>query len=1039
MATAQTRTISGTVLSGDDGEPLVGASVSVKGKNLGTATNQDGKFVLANIPVSEKSLIVAYLGYETQEVSIADNLQIVLKLSHTTLDEVVVTALGISREKKSLGYAATTITSDDINATGNRSAINALQGKVPGMEIVSASGAPGASSRVVLRGIATLGGSGSIQPLYVIDGVPVSNGVTNNTDLNNGYDFGNRANDINPNDIESVTVLKGGSATALYGSRATGGAIIIVTKSGAKSKGKAKIDVSSTTTFENTLKLPTFQNEFGQGWYNRDTYYDLMENGSWGPRFDGKVHPWGFVVDNQQQIKPYVAMQNNVKDFFDVGFTTNNNISISNGDDNKSYYVSYGNISSDGIMPSPSDAYKRNNIALRGTTKFLKIFTSSASLNYVRKDSKFVITGQDQSVLDAVWQTPRDINIVDLKDYNNKFNNVDNYYTIYSQNPYYVLNEHGTKYGEDRIYGNVGLDAAPLSWLTVKFKVGSDIANSTLKAWRAITKSARADYNNETGSVAEASWRTSELNTDFMLDIHKRFDFDLSLNAILGHNFNQRDARAQATSVQGLDIPFFYNLSNSASQPTIAESISQRRLVGAYANVDLGYKDLVYLNLTARNDWSSTLPADNRSFFYPSASLSFIFSELIEKNDILSFGKIRFGIGQTGKDADPYLIYPSFSQASITDGYRTQSFPVSTASGDGVNGFSVSNLIGNDKLQPEITTEKEIGLDLRFFNSRVNFDVAYYDKTTTDLIWQVPISAATGYTYQTMNLGKITNKGWELAASFVPVETKDLKWEINVNYSKNKNLLVELTNGLEQITLAGTSSVTLVSRPGYPIGLFEATVPATDPDGHIIVNNQGLPTFKDEKEVVGNSQNDFRIGGGTTLTFKGISLRAVVDYRKGGLMYSRDAEILYFTGNTPYTTYNDRQPFIVPNSVQKIGDTYVENTTPVAGFSNNMNLYYNQTYNAGIGGAYSLVDKTFFKLRELSIGYSLPKSLLQQTVLNSVDVALVGTNLFIWTPNSNLFGDPEATTFGNEIGANYGNFGATPSTRSLGFNIKVSF
>jgi TonB-linked SusC/RagA family outer membrane protein len=760
-----------------------------------------------------------------------------------------------------------------------------------------------------------------------------------------------------------------------------------------------------------------------------------MENGSWGPRFDGKVHPWGFIVDNQQQIKPYVAMKNNVRDFFDTGFTTNNNIAISNGNDHQSFYVSFGNITSDGIMPSKSDSYQRNNIAVKGSTKFLDIFSTSASLNYVRKDSKFVITGQDQAVLDGVWQTPRDINIVDAKDYNSKFNNVDNYYTVYSQNPYYVLNEHGTKYGEDRIYGNLSLDVKPLSWLTATFRVGSDVSNSTLKMWRAITDCARADYNDETGLVLEAGWRTSELNTDFLLDIHKKFDFDLSLNAILGHNFNQREARAQSTLVQGLDIPFYYNLSNSSSTPTISASISQRRLVGAFATVDLAYKDMLYLNLTARNDWSSTLPPENKSYFYPGTSISFIFSEVIPKNDILSFGKLRLGIAQTGKDADPYLIYPNFVQTSITDGYRTQGFPLT----GGVNGFTVSNTIGNDKLQPEISTEKEVGLELHFLKNRVNFDLTYYDKATTDLIWQAPIAASTGYTFQTLNLGKITNKGVELAANFVPVETKDFKWEVNVNYTKNDNLLVELTEGLEQITLAGTSSITLVSRPGHPIGLFEATVVAKDPEGRTIVDNKGLPIFKDEKEVVGSSQNDFRIGGGTTLTYKGISLRAVVDYRKGGYMYSRDAEILYFTGNAPQTTYNDRQPFIIPNSVQKIGNNYVENTTPVAGFTNNMNSYYNQTYNAGIGGAYSLLDKTFFKLRELSISYSLPKVWLQKTVIKGVDIALIGQNLFVWTPASNMFGDPESTTFGNEIGANYGNYGATPSTRNLGFNVKLSF
>jgi len=1039
LAIAQDKRVSGTVFD-ETGDPVIGASVLAKGTTIGTATSIEGAFSIS-VPTQVNTLIISYLGYKTIEVAAGTNLRVTLSPEERVLNEVVVSALGITREKRALGFSATTVTSEDINATGNRSAMNALQGKVPGVEINSASGSPGASTQVVLRGISTLGGSGSIQPLYVVDGVPVSNGVMNDDDLNGGYDFGNRANDINPNDIESMTILKGAAATALYGSRAAGGVIMITTKTGSKSGGKAKVEITSTTSFENPLKLPTFQNEFGQGWYDGDLASNLMENGSWGPRFagNGQVRPWGFVVDNQQQIKPYVAMKNNVRDFFDTGVTTNNNISISNGDGEKNFYISYGNIMSDGIMPSKSDSYNRNNIAVKGSTKFLKILSASGALNYVRKDSRFVITGQDQSVLDAIWQTPRDINIVDLKDYKNKFNNVENYYTVYSQNPYYVLNEHGTRYGEDRIYGNASLDAQILPWLKATFRAGGDFANSTLKMWRAITINSWG-YNDEKGLVYEGGWRTSEINTDFMLDIHKNFDFGLTVDAVLGHNFNQRDARAQYAMVKVLDIPMYYNLSNSSSVPSIYEAISKRRLVGAYASVDLGYKNMLYLNMTARNDWSSTLPLKNKSFFYPGASLSFIFTELLPKNNILTFGKLRAGIAQTGKDADPYMVYPYFIQpnidnGAISDGYMTQTFPLT----GGINGFTLSNLIGNDKLKPELSTEKELGFDLRFLKNRIGLDMAVYNKSTTNLIWQAPIAASTGYTAQTMNLGKITNDGVELSANFVPVETRDFKWEVNVNYTKNNNKLVSLTEGLDQISISGTSSLTLVSRPGYSIGLFYATVPDKDPNGNPIVNAQGLPLFKSEKQIVGSMQNKYRIGGGTTLTYKGLSLRATVDYRNGGLMYSRDAEILYFTGNTPYTTYNDRQPFIIPNSVQKVGDTYVENTTPIAGFANNMNLYYNQQFNAGIGGAYALISKTFFKLRELSISYSLPKSILRKTFIGGVDIALVGTNLFIWTPDSNLFGDPEATTFGNELGAGYGNYGATPSTRSLGFNLKLSF
>lgn len=637
--------------------------------------------------------------------------------------------------------------------------------------------------------------------------------------------------------------------------------------------------------------------------------------------------------------------------------------------------------------------------------------------------------------MDGLWQSARDISIVDFKDYNNKFNNVDNYFTVYAQNPYYVLNEHGNKFIENRMYGNANLEAKVLPWLTARFVIGSDVSNSTLKTWRAITNCSRADYNDDPGQVTEGSYFSSELNTDFMLEFKKDFSEDFSVGGILGHNFNQRDSRVQTASVIGLSIPNFYNLSNSSATPSVSGDLSQRRLIGLYGQLNLGYKNYLYLNMTARNDWSSTLPAANRSFFYPSVDASFIFSELIDAKDILSFGKIRAGIAQTGKDADPYRVFSIMTQTVHDDGYRTLEYPLA----GGINGFTVSNTIGNPKLQPEISTEKEIGLEMQFLNKRIGLDLSLYDKTTTDLIWAATIPSSTGYTSQIQNLGEINNKGVEIALSLVPVKTKDLEWEINCNFTSNKNLLVKLNDELTQVNVGGTSSIGFVNRPGYEMGLFEGIVPATDPSGNPVVNAQGLPVFKDTKDIIGTSQNKFRIGGGTSLTYKGLKLHASFDYREGGQMYSRTAEILYFTGNAQQTTYNDRQPFIIPNSVQLVNGKYVENTVAIAGFSNTMNLYYNQSYNAGKGGAYALIDKTYFKLRELSISYSLPKSLLANTFISSVDVALVGNNLFLWTPNSNLLIDPEMTTFGNDMAADFGDYGATPSTRSFGFNVKLGF
>ena len=1038
---AQTREISGVITSSQDGSTVPGASVFVKGTTLGTVTGNDGRFSL-RIPESAKTLVVSFVGMTSAEVPVtsASTYNVGLQYAPVEIGEVVVTAMGIKRSEKSLGYSAARVTNEDITMTGNSSMMNALQGKIAGVNVSSASGAPGASSRVILRGVSSLGGAN--QPLYIIDNIPINNSmVGSSTDINGGLDFGNRANDINPNDIQEITILKGGSGSALYGSRAANGVIIIVTKKGAQStNGVAKVEFSNATTFESPLRLPKMQNEFGQGWYDGTVEANLEENGSWGPKFDGKDRVWGHVVDNQQKYKPYVGLKNNVKDFFDTGLTNNASVAISNGNERSTYYMSYGNVNSDGIMPGNSDSYKRNTIALRGSTKFGEKWNVNGSLNFIRKDMKFVPTGQDQSVMDAIWQTPRDISLVDQKDYNNKFNNVDNYYTVYAQNPYYVLNEHGNAFRDNRIFGSVGIDYNILPWLTANYTIGSDVSNATLKSYRAITLSNRAHYNDEFGRVTESSYYSSEITSDVKLSLKKKFnDFDLS--AVFGQSLNQRESRSQSAQVIGLSLPGFYNLSNSPSTPTVAEASSKRRLVGVFGTVDLAWKDMLFLNVQGRNDWSSTLAPKNRSFFYPSASIAFLFSEVANISDVFSFGKIKAGISQTGRDADAYLVNSIYPQTTITDGYRNLNFPLAGS----INGFSLGNRLGNPDLKSELSSELELGFDIRFIDNRIGIDFTYYDKTTTDLIWNVTLPSSTGFTSQTRNLGKVTNKGIELMVNLVPVKTKDLKWEVSWNYAKNNNKLVELIPGLDQISLAGgTSTLGFAARPGMPIGLFEGLIALTTPDGRPVVNSSGLPLSDPDRHILGSAQYDYQMGANTNLTWKGLSLAASIDFRKGGLFYSRTSEMMYFTGNAPQTTYNDRQPWVIPNSVQNVGTAdepeYVENTVPIAGGDNNLNLYYNQTYNAGKFGNLNLLDKTYAKLREVSITYKIPKKLFARTPVTDASIALIGRNLLLWTPDSNIFADPESTTWGDErgLGADYGEYGASPSTRSYGFSLKLT-
>ena len=1037
LTMAQNVQITGTVTGSEDGQPLPGASVMVKGTNIGTTTDFQGKFVLS-VPSDAKILVVSFIGLKTQETEIAGKSIIVVTLESDAkaLDEVVVTALGIKRAEKSIGYSNTVVSNEGITKGKDRSVLNSLQGKVAGVQISSASGSPGASSRIILRGFSSLGGSN--QPLFVVDGVPLNNTVINNSSLNGGYDFGNQINDLNPEDIETVNVVQGASGASLYGSRAANGVIIITTKKGKLNTNKTKVDITSSVIFDSPLRLPLMQNEFGQGWYDGTLAANLEENGSWGPKFDGKDRVYGHIVDFQQKIKPYKALESNISDFFETGKTFNNTVTISNGNENSTYYLSFENVSNNGIMPGDYDSYNRNNFSLKGSTKFKKNLSVSGSLNYVRKDSKFVPTGQQQSVLDGLSQIPRDISVVDNKDYKNKFNNVDNYFTVFASNPYFILAEDGNKFVDNRIYGNVELTYTILPWLSATARLGADVSNSTLKEWRAINWSTRASYEHDLGRVIESSFYTSQLNSDVILSANKDFG-NFKVSGVIGHNFNQREARDQSAGVIGLDIPNFYNLSNSSATPTVDEAILKRRLVGVYGTLDVSWKDMVFVNLSARNDWSSTLPPDSRSFFYPGVSGSFVFTELLspELKNILSFGKLRAGLSQVGNDASPYRTNSNFVQGGLTDGYRNLNFPLA----GNINGFTVGNVIGNNKLQPEITTENEYGLELWFFKDRIKVKGTRYDRTTKDLIWNAALSASTGFTTQTLNLGQITNKGYELMINVTPIQTKDFEWSLFWSWSRNVNKLVELAPGLGQISLGGTSSVGFVARPGSPIGLFEGQVPQLSPDGKIVVNSSGLPIASTERGILGDAQYTYTAGLGTNLSWKGISFSCTFDIRQGGVMYSRTAEINYFVGNAAQTTFNDRQPFIMPNSVQYDANTgtYSENTVPIAGFDNNFNSYFNQTYSAGNFGRLYLIPKSFVKLREVNLSYSIPKKLLSKTFISNIEISLVGRNLLLWTPKSNTFVDPESTTFGNDLAADYGEYSSTPSTRSYGFSVKLGF
>lgn len=1045
IANAQTRTISGKVTS-TDGEGIPGVTVQVQGTTVGTVSDIDGNYSL-NVSPDAEVLVFKYVGMKTVQSTIGDQttIFITMETDAVVMGEVVVTALGITRESKALGYAATTVTGEDLNKTAPVSMMSSLQGKVAGVSISNTSGAPGASTSVIVRGFSSINGNN--QPLYVIDGSPVENTRIGATTTDRSQDFGNAANDINPDLVESVTILKGASATALYGSRAANGAVIITTKKGKLSKGKKgaiNVNFSTSADFTTPLRTPQLQNTFGQGWSG---LWASNENGSWGPKVDGKVRPWGNVVDNSQLTKPFSAQENNLADFYDVGTTFNNTVSISGGNDHSTFLFSYNNVNADGVVPTDADSYKRNDFALKGSITNGKFFMSG-SANYVRKDSKFVTTGQGTSagntMFQEIIQTPRDLSIVDMADYNNAFYDVDNFYTPYAQNPYFVLNENGNNFLSERFYGNAFFKYDFTSEISVNARLSTDVINSMLKDWQAVAipeVGSPNEGNTSVGGVSEQSYYSREFNSDVMVNYNKKINKDFDLQALVGWNVLQKNYRDQITTVEELTIPEYYSLSNSPNAPTEASSYYEdKRLYGVYASADLSFRNYLFLNAVARNDWSSTLPKNSNSFFYPGVGLSFILTEAIpalNESQSISFVKVRASWGKTGNDADPYSIYSTMVAGNVNLGFGDITFPL-----DGVTAFEIGNELGNSELQPEITSEWEVGIDFRFLQNRIGIDAAYYSKETDGQIMPISIAPSCGYTTRVVNLGVVSNKGVELALNIVPIKTNNFTWDLTYTFTQNKSNVVSLPNGIDKYTLYTAYGIEFNAVVGEPLGQFSGQTQKLTEDGKVIVSSSnGIPVNNTDKEVYGTSEPDYYMGLTTGLKYKNWALGGALEYQKGGLFYSYTARLNYFVGNATNTMYNDRNPFIVPNSVNEIdnGDgtfSYVENTTAIA--KSNINEYWNQTTNNSISQEHVL-NKSYMKLRELTLSYNVPQAYLNKTFINSLVITAYGRNLLMWTPEENNFIDPESTTYGNDLDGQFGEFAVGPTVRSFGVKLQLSF
>ena len=1054
---AQNQTISGKVVSGVDGEAIPGASISVLGTSRGTITNYDGKFSIEAEPGT--TLVVSFVGMRTLSIPAAPDMVVTLEEDTEVLDEVLVTALGISRNEKTLGYAATKVDADEITKARTTNVATALAGKVAGVQVQATSTDPGAASNIIIRGFSSIGSSN--QPLYVVDGVPLQN----TTDYGTGQQDEKAASlggisNIAAQDIESMTVLKGAAATALYGSRAANGVVIITTKQGAKGeKRNFNIEYSGGVAFNQIANLPIFQNQFGQGWNGQQTF---IENGSWGPALDGSQQVYGPVWNYQQLLHEYSAVPTNIKDFFDVGISHNHNIAFSgaSADNKMTYYTSYSYAGDNGVMPGDKDTYQRHTIAFRGSYEPIKWLKISSSVNFAKSKTDVVDTYQGTSVIDGLYEFPRDVSLVDHADLSSPFNTPEAYFTPYGiTNPYWAIANNYHHSDAKQVYGKVQVDAKPVQGLTLTYRFGFDYTDADTKigvpqinlddAMITDDMGYAPSHMNQTGSVYARYRRLYELNHDILATYQNKWgDFDL--NVVLGVNINERASTSLQTTTSDLTFETgFWDLSNGANKDDITEGQSKRRAIGLFGDITFGYADQLFIDFTARNDWSSTLPLAKNSYFYPGVTASWIFSELIPQNNVLSFGKLRAAYGMTGNDAGVYLTNPSFTQAFASTTYNGDAilFPF-----NGVNAFQATATLGSGSLRPEMTSEAEVGLNLQFFNGRLGLDATYYHRVTKDQIFTLPVDPSTGYNWMVTNFGKVRNTGFELVLNTTPVKTKNVQWDLNFNVARNWNKVLELPDGLDggKSIIEGFSTsndaVYVYAEVGKPLGEFYTNLPQYTKDGKIIVGADGQPIIGTELEDTGkNMQAKWTGGINTSLSFYGVTISATLDARLGGYMFSRTKNLMEFTGNGIITTYNGRNPFIVPNSVVEVEDadgniTYEENTTPIYLIDGSYQSYFDGS-GAGQGGEFFLIDRSFAKLRNISLTWDLPKKWMQKIKFEGMSITGYVNNVATFTAKDNYYIDPENTSYAGDgdLAAQFGELYSNPTSRQYGINVNIKF
>lgn len=1037
---AQQITISGTVVAVDDGSALPGVSIVVKGTTQGTITDLDGKYSIA-VSSGKDSLQVSYLGMLTQLIAINNQVVINVKMmaDQKNMKEVVVTALGIKREKKALGYAVQEIKGMEMQTARDASFINQLSGKVAGLNITSTTGGPGSSSRIVLRGVTSL--SGSNQALIVIDGVPMENNTSNNTTQWGGRDFGNGLSDINPDDIESVSVLKGANAAALYGSLAANGVIVITTKKGTASKGIG-VSFNSSTTIELPYIQTKFQNTYGAGRNGKfegpwtmvsgiPTYNTTSANafGSWGPKMEGQT-----IRDWDGQVRAFNPEPDNYKEYFQTGVTSVNNISLQGGSEKVTYRLSAGNFTTKDIVPNTT--LNRTNVTARTAAVISEKISIDVAVTYSNQvaDNRLGLANSFSAPRNYVMM-PRNISASSLENYQMDASGKEKtWYTNWNwmTNPYWHRNFELNTDSRDRLIGIVSASYQILPRLRGMFRSNADFnfrKNEEREAYNGIS--------NSMGSFSIGSSTYKQYQSDFLFTYDNKITDDLTYVVnVGGSTLQKRDETTSQRTDGGLAIPYFYNIENSVNRPTVSHQLTESRTNGLYSFVQFSYKTWLFLDVTARNDWSSTLPKSNRSYFYPSVSSGFVFTEALDwKQNILSFGKLRASWAQVGRDTDPY---------------RTNySYPAS-GSFNGAPMYQLDPSIPLLNLKPEITSNIEFGTELIFFNNRIGLDVTYYLSNTKNQILPASVSASSGFVNAIINSGEIMNKGIEIQLKTKPIETKNFRWNLDFNFAHNKNEVVALTNGLETYQLFYQWNLTIEARPGHAYGDIVGYGIKRDANGNKFVDENGLYIRDEKPKVLGNYNPKFTGGVQNGFNYKNFSMAFLIDYRVGGDMFSgTNMYASGYSGNLEstlegreawYASEADRiAAGVSPENWVATGGYLAEGVTASGAINSvyvNPELYWGQfsEWTNEIHEEF-IYDASFVKLREVTIGYQFPSHISDRMHLRGLSVALTARNLWlIYSGVPNI--DPESS-YSNGNGQGYEIY-SWPTRRSIGINIKIT-